>query len=144
VIERCCFLLSELTTFASAHKTEASAERAKARQVAQAGPVAELERAQILASTGPASRAVKSVQVRKKDLYEEAVALFEANQKKRMTAAQRDKLWNEAEQTAMAQLQQDQAPAVVPAQGPAGANARRPRSTRTKKVLVGDAWIELV
>jgi hypothetical protein len=100
--------------------------------------VAELERAQQAhLEFETTSRRVTSLQERKQELYDEAVIIFEATLRagQKMTGAQGDKLWNDAEQTAMEQ----QLPlGPVPAEG---LRARRPRTT---KVHVGDSWYDLI
>jgi hypothetical protein len=80
------------------------AARADARVEQQAGPMAELERAQQAHVAFEAiSRCVASVQEREQKLYDEAVIIFEATLRagQKMTGAQRDTLWYDAEQTDM-------------------------------------------
>jgi hypothetical protein len=77
------------------------------------------------------ARHVASVQERKQGLYDEAVIIFEATLRagQKMTGAQRDTLWNDAEQ---------QLPlGLVHAEG------SRIRRNRTTKVRVGDLWYDL-
>jgi hypothetical protein len=81
---------------------------------------------------------VTSVQVRKNELHAEAVALFESKSKgRRLTPGQRDKLWNDAEQEAMAQCR------VLPEQVLVDARNTRTRTARTTKLRIGDAWFNV-
>jgi hypothetical protein len=100
VLERSGLLRSEFNVFVAAHAATASAARANARVEQQAGPVAELERAQQAhLAFETTSRRGTSLQERKQELHDEAVIIFEATLRagQKMTGAQRDKLWNDAE-----------------------------------------------
>jgi hypothetical protein len=68
--------------------------------------MAELERTQQAhVALETTSRCVASVKERKQELDDEAVIIFEATLRagQKMTGAQRDTLWNDAEQTTMKQ-----------------------------------------
>jgi hypothetical protein len=142
VLERSGFALSEFKAFTAAYKGAVTAAKVqtKALQNKDPDPITELERAQQahVASAGTTSRIVTSVQVRKKELYAEAVAFFESKSKgKRLTQGHRDKLWNDADQEAMAQHQ------VLPEEVLADARNKRTRSARTTKIRIGDAWFDV-
>ena len=139
VLERSGFARAEFDAFTTAHTATAAATRAHARAQQEDGPVAELERAQqaLVSSAGSTSRHVTLLQVRKQELYDDAVALFETSLSggKKMTGSQRDILWNEAEQTAQEQLLLSE---PEPAEG-----LRGRRRNRSRKVRVGDTWFDL-
>jgi hypothetical protein len=136
VVERSCLLLSEFREFAAAHKADNAAARANSQKTAEAAPVVALGRAQqrvALAGEG-VSRTASALQARKQELYDEAVAIFEAKRSaggRKVTPKQLDDAWNEAEQAARVALE-------------VSAEPKRTRSsTRTKAVRVGDAWFDL-
>ncbi len=102
--------------------------RSKTAELARAQAAAEIQAEGI----GEGEAAFK---VKRKSIYEAAVALFEKEKKRQATPAQRDTMWNEAEQTARAQID-----AAKPQEEPGG---RLRRSRRQTRVRVGDSWLTL-
>jgi hypothetical protein len=128
VLEHCAFLLAELTAMAQQHTTEAAERKAERKAAASHDPARLAAAAQAAAASEGLTLAATAHNAKRKAAYEAAVELFESKKQGRATAAQLDRLWNEAEQE-------------VHAQGEGAARGGRRR--RKTRVRVGNAWIEL-